>query len=193
MQRSLIVSALILAFAAPAAAQDSMLVAPASTPTIYTAPRYAQTYEYGGRGRGARLVIGTRHEQRPDGPLWGGGLAMFLAGWALDIAITAGANAISHDRTDAAEQDAQAWSIVPLVGPLVQLGIEAPHPAIPIFTELLQIGGLVMFVLGLTNTHDTEVPIYAFGDPHDARSARLGMGLATTAGGAYATITLHTM
>ena len=59
--------------------------------------------------------------------------------------------------------------------------------------EGMQITGLVLFVMGMTTTHDAEVPIYAFGDPSDPRTARLGMTLSPTAGGAYATLALHAM
>lgn len=203
MVRSQIILACLL-FAAPAAAQDVVSV-PAPAPVIvttpapsssayaaptYGAPSYGATV-YTGRGRVPRTVIGTRHETQNDRGLWGGGIGLFVAGWVVDIGLTALGNAISTDRTDANEQDALAWSLLPFVGPLVQLGIQAPHPAIPILAEVMQIGGLVMFVLGMTSTHDAEVPVYAFGDPHDARTARLGMTLAPTAGGGYATLSLH--
>lgn len=207
MERTLLACALTLALAAPAAAQEVVpapstptlvVTAPAPAvapaPTAYATPSYSQpVYAYAGPGRAPRTVVGTRHEQQNDRGLWGLGLGLTLGGWALDIALTAAANAISTDRTDAAEQDAQAWSILPFAGPIIQLGIGAPHPAIPITTGLLQISGLVCFIMGMTSTHDAEVPIYAFGDPSDARTARLGFGVAPTSGGAYATLTLHAM
>lgn len=205
MERLLLALALTLAIAAPAAAQDAM---PAPTTTVivapptgtppqqqqYVAPSYQRpVYAYAGRGREPRTVVGTRHEMQNDRGLWGLGLGLVLGGWALDIVLTAVGNAISHDRSDADEQDAQAWSILPFAGPIIQLGVGAPHPAIPITTGLLQISGLVCFVLGMTSQHDTEIPIYAFGDPSDARTARIGLSIEPTNGGAYASLTLHTM
>jgi hypothetical protein len=203
MKHAFVVLAACLALTTHAAAQDGRppivvvtppAVAPTSAPTVAPTPSGTQYYaapQVVGVGRRERLVIGTRHEMQEDRGLWGAGLGLFLAGWGLDIALTAVANAISTDRTDAAEQDAQAWSLLPIVGPLVQLGIEAPHPAIPILTELMQIGGLVCFIMGMTSTHDAEVPIYAFGDPHDARTARIGMSMTPTAGGASVALSLH--
>jgi hypothetical protein len=200
MMRPLLVLAACLSFAAPVAAQSSAplivvqptATAPTTAPTygttLYSAPQYVPT----GRGR-ERAVVGVRHEQQNDRGLWGAGLGLFLGGWAADIALTALGNAISNDRPPSAEEDALAWSLLPLVGPIVQLGIGAPHPAIPILGGVMQITGLVLFVMGMTSTHDAEVPIYAFGDPHDARTARLGMSLSPTAGGAYASFTLHAM
>lgn len=196
MLRTLVVCATLFALAAPAAAQDAPLVVPSPA---YTASPYASsaTASYGTsfppRDRRGRPLVGTRHEMQNDRGLWGAGLGLFLGGWVLDLAGTALANAMSHDRTDAAEQDAQAWSILPLAGPVIQLGIEAPHPAIPITSGLMQIAGLVMFITGMTSNHDAEVPIYAWGDPRDARTARLGLDLAPTQGGAVATLTLHAM
>jgi hypothetical protein len=196
MKQALLALVTSLALAAPAAAQAPLVVteAPSAAPsptygtTLYEAPRYVAT----GRGR-ERAILGMRHEQQNDRGLWGAGLGIFLAGWAADIALTALGNAISSDRTPANEEDALAWSVLPFVGPIVQLGIGAPHPAIPVLGGVMQITGLVLFVMGMTNTHDAEVPIYAFGDPSDARTARLGMSLSPTAGGAFASFTLHAM
>jgi hypothetical protein len=218
LTRTLIVSALLTltSLAAPAAAQDA--VAPAPAAPVTTAPvmvpaaapasatltsgAYAVPPGYATTSSGTvipttdrrgRMLVGTRHEMQSDRGLWGLGLGLFLAGWALDIAGTAIFNAVSDDRDGAQEEDAMAWSILPFVGPFVQLGLEAPHPALPITSGLLQITGLVLFVLGMTSQHDAEIPVYAFGDPSDARTARLGLDLSPTAGGAYATLTLHSM
>lgn len=201
MLRTLVVCVSLFALAAPAAAQQ-VVTAPASSAYTPTTPGYttgtgAPTYEasystsFPPRDRRGRMLVGTRHEMQNDRGLWGAGLGLFLGGWVLDIVGTALANAISTDRTDAAEQDAQAWSILPLAGPVIQLGIQAPHPAIPITSGLMQIAGLVMFITGMTSEHDAEVPIYAWGDPHDARTARLGLEIAPTQGGAMGTLTLH--
>lgn len=145
------------------------------------------------RDRHGRTLVDTRHENQPDRGLWGTGLGLFLAGWVLDIVGTAIFNAASDDRSGANEEDAQAWSLLPIVGPLVQLGIEAPHPALPLTSGLLQISGLVLFVVGMTSNHDVEIPVYAWGDPHDAATARLGLDITPTNGGAYASLTLHAM
>jgi hypothetical protein len=201
MRTSITILALALSVAAPAAAQapaptpaPTPMSAPTTAPTIYSAPSYAPSYAYAPRGRPERVQTGVRTERQTDRGLWGGGIGLFLAGWVLDFAVlTPLANAMSTDRTDAAEQDAWAWSLLPIAGPVIQLGVGAPHPAIPITTGLMQIGGLVMFILGMTTFHDTEVPVYAFGDPHDPRTARLSMDVSPMGDGAYATLTLHTM
>lgn len=220
MIRTLITAALFLAVAAPAAAQSTAApppttgtivvqapAAPASAPS--PGPTYASPTPSAERGsasavtippgylafpprdRQGRVLVGTRHEMQNDRGLWGAGLGLFLAGWVLDMAGTGIANAMSTDRTDADEQDAQAWSILPFAGPIIQLAIEAPHPAIPITSGLLQITGLVMFVLGMTSQHDAEVPIYAWGPTADARTPRLGLEVAPTQGGAMGTLSLH--
>ena len=188
---------------APAPAPASVIVTTvAPTPTVYASPLYAPIYDTrydtryapAARGRPQRVQIGVRTERQSDQGLWGLGLGFFIAGWVLDFAVlTPIANAMSHDRTDAAEQDAWAWSLMPVVGPIVQLAIGAPHPAIPLLTGVMQIGGLVLLAMGLTSTHDAEVPVYAFGDPSDPRTARLSMGLAPMVDGGYATLTLHAM
>lgn len=165
--------------------------APQPAPTVYVAPGYGA---YDGSFRGARpperVQTGTRTEMQNDRGLWGAGVGLFVAGYVLELALTPIANAISHDRTDSVEQDAWAWSLLPFVGPIVQLGIGAPHPAIPITTDLLQIGGLVLFIMGMTSQHEVQVPVYALGDPNDPTTPRLALDLTPTSGGAHATATL---
>jgi hypothetical protein len=53
--------------------------------------------------------VGNARERRWS--LFGGGLALFLAGWALDIGLSYG---LGHDPA--------ATSLIPLFGPLVQMG-----------------------------------------------------------------------
>jgi hypothetical protein len=136
------------------------------------------------------VPTGTRTEMQPDRGLWGAGVGLFVAGYVLELALTPIANAISHDRPEAVEQDAWAWSLLPIVGPVIQLGIGAPHPAIPITTDLLQISGLVLFIMGMTSQHEVQVPVYALGDPSDPTTPRLAFDLTPTSGGAHATATL---
>jgi hypothetical protein len=137
------------------------------------------------------VIVGYRSETRHPPVIWGRGLGLFLAGWVLDFAIlTPIANAISNDRSPADEQDAWAWSLVPVVGPLVQLGIQAPHPAVPILTGLLQIGGLVAFVVGLTTEETHRVPIYQ-GDPEDPHMLQVELDGGAVPGGAQVSLTLR--
>lgn len=204
--RTLVVFALLGAVAAPASAQEvatpapyvySPPAAPTPAPAAASAPRTLDPvlvesgFEL--RDRRGRELVAIRHEMQSDRGLWGLGIGLFAAGWALDIIGTGIFNGVSEDRSGANEEDAMAWSIVPLVGPFIQLGIQAPHPALPITSGLLQITGLVLFIVGITSQHDAEIPVYAWGDPADARTARLGLDLQSTNGGAYATLTLHTM
>lgn len=198
--RTTLLLALVLSIAAPAAAQSTLTAPqapPTSAPVVYAAPGYAPAYspyQYAPRGQPQRVQTGVRTERQPDRSMWGAGLALFLAGWVLDFAaLTPLANAISDDRTDAVEEDAWAWALVPVVGPIIQLGVGAPHPAIPITTGLMQIAGLVMFIVGLTSFHDVEIPVYAFGDANDPRTARLSMDVSPMGDGAYATLTLRAM
>jgi hypothetical protein len=188
----LLVVTLVLATAAPAVAQTAPVTSPAgySSGSTYAAPPPSDFAPYDRRGR---RLVGTRRETQNDRGLWGAGLGLFIAGWVLDIAGTAIFNAVSNDRLPASEEDAMAWSIVPWFGPIIQLAIQAPHPALPLVSGLMQIGGTILFVLGLTSEHEAEVPIYAFGDPHDPATARIGLDVAPTEGGAYATVTLHTL
>jgi hypothetical protein len=203
MVRSTLVFLVLVTLAAPAAAQVSpppvyTSSAPvAAPPPVYTASGTAAAPSsspyFAPVDRRGRTLIGTRTETRTDRGLWGAGLGLFLAGWVLDIAGTAIFNSVSNDRDGAAEEDAMAWSILPWVGPFIQLGIQAPHPALPLASALLQVGGTVLFVLGITSESQVEVPVYAWGDPDDAATARLGLDVSPTEGGAYATLTLHTM
>ncbi len=136
------------------------------------------------RGRVQRPIVGYRSVERADPRLWGSGLAMFLAGWVLDFAaITPIANAISDDRDPGVEQDSWAWSLLPIVGPIVQLGLQAPHPAIPITLELLQLTGAGLLIAGLVTNQTIRVPIYA-GDPEDPNMSRIELSARPVAGGA---------
>ena len=159
----------------------------------YSLAPQAQVHNYGVDPRvyrGRRNIIGYRDVQQNPPELWGTGLGLFLAGYVLDFAIlTPIANAISVDRTGADEQDAWAWSLLPIAGPIVQLAIEAPHPAIPIATGLMQIGGLVLFILGLTETQEAQVPIFE-GSPDDPNMLRVGADLAPVDGGGVLNVTL---
>ncbi len=190
----------LLPLSSPALAQEVVTVPagygaapsspPASTPIVAEpAPSRAAssgTYSvFPPRDRSGRMLIGTRHEMQNDRGLWGTGLGLFLAGWVIDIAGTAIFNAASNDREGALEQDAMAWSIVPWVGPMIQLGLQAPHPALPIMSGLLQLGGTVLFIFGLSTQHDVEVPIYGW-----PGMARIGFAVAPTEGGAIASATL---
>jgi hypothetical protein len=156
---------------------------------VYTAPPYAgypQPYyvaqPYMGRA-GRPPIVGYRTEQRPTTALWAAGLAAFLAGWVLDFAVlTPIANAVSNDRSEAVEQDAWAWSLVPIVGPWIQLGLGAPHPAIPITTGILQLAGVGMFIAGMLWQQEVRVPIYQ-GDPDDPNMRRVDVSLRPELGG----------
>lgn len=140
------------------------------------------------RGRG-RLVVGQRTETRSVRAMWVPGLVLLAAGWLGDIAITPLANSLSTDRDPAAEEDAWAWSLVPVAGPIAQLVIGAPHPAIPVMTGLFQIGGLVLFAVGVASQEQVRVPIYQ-GDPDDPTATRVDLGVAPTAGGGQIGLTV---
>ena len=142
----------------------------------YVQPYYEPT-------RANRQIIGYRHTSRNPPAIWATGLGLFLAGWVLDFAVlTPIANAISSEREGADEQDAWAWSLIPIAGPLIQLGVGAPHPAIPIATGLMQIGGLITFIVGLTTQETTDIPIYR-GGPDDPSMLRVGLDAAQVDGG----------
>ncbi len=130
-----------------------------------------------------RPIVGYRTQTRANPALWGTGLALFLAGYVLDFAVlTPLANAISNDRDGADEEDAWAWSLLPIAGPIIQLGIGAPHPAIPIATGLMQLGGMVLFIWGLTDEQTLRVPVRA-GDPEDPNLPTLGFDARPLPGG----------
>ena len=136
-------------------------------------------------------MVGYRSETRSPPAIWGTGLGLFLAGYVLDFAIlTPIANAISIDRPGASEQDSWAWSLIPIAGPIIQLAIEAPHPAIPIITGLMQIGGLVTFIAGLTMQETRRLPIYQ-GDPEDPSMLRVELDAGPVPGGGQALLTVR--
>ncbi len=194
----------LLLLAAPAAAQQAVdpstaqsftQVAPASAMAYETAPVPAGpgvVSAFPRTDRHGRVLAGTRHETQSDRGLWGAGLGLFIGGWVLDIVGTAIFNAVSDDRDGALEEDAMAWSIVPFVGPIVQLALQAPHPALPLTSGLMQIGGLVLFCLGITSQHDVEIPIYGYADA-GSPSMTLGFDARPMGDGGYASVTLHTM
>ncbi len=175
--------------------------APAYGAPAYGAPGhgYAPAYGYPAPAYGyyptmpvrrGRAVVGHRDVERPNTALWGTGLALFLAGWVLDFAaFTPLANAISDDRPPEVEEDSWAWSLLPLVGPWIQLGLEAPHPAIPITLGLLQLAGAGMIIAGLVTRQTIRVPIYE-GDPEAPGSARVDLGVAPSLGGGVLTVAL---
>jgi hypothetical protein len=136
-------------------------------------------------------IVGYRQESRNPPAVWSAGLGFFIAGYALNFAIlTPIANALSVDRPGASEQDAWAWSLLPILGPIVQLGIEAPHPAIPLLTGLMQIGGLTTFIVGLTMREVTRhVPIYR-GDPEDPSMLRVELDASPLEGGGQVSLTV---
>jgi hypothetical protein len=143
------------------------------------------------RPRRGRAIVAYRTETRNPPALWGAGLGLFLGGWVLHFAaLTPIANAVSNERSNAAEQDAQAWALVPIAGPLAQLGLEAPHPAIPILAGALQIGGIVLFALGLTTTEQTRVPIYE-GSPEDPSMLTVELDGGASPDGAFVGLTLR--
>lgn len=180
---------------APAPAQQPPVYAPQPYPAPYPAPYAAPPYGYPApgygyypapaplRGRPARPIVGYRTVQRPTTALWGSGLALFLAGWVFDFAVlTPLANAISIDRPESVEQDSWAWSLVPLVGPWIQLGLEAPHPAIPVTMGLMQLGGVALIIAGLVSQQSVRVPIYQ-GDPEDPASDQVALSAQPAIGG----------
>lgn len=159
-------------------------------PVAPVAPVYQ--YAYAPPTRGARRpIVGYRTETRNPPALWGAGLGIFLAGWVLDFAVlTPLANLLSEDRSGANEQDAWAWSLIPIAGPLIQLGIGAPHPAVPILTGLLQLGGLVTFIVGLTSTETHRAAIYQ-GDPEDPAMLRVELDASPVESGAMIGVTIR--
>jgi len=165
---------------APVAARRAQAPAPSPYP--------AQVYR---PLRGGRAIVAYRTEMRSPPELWGTGIGLVLAGWVLNFAaLTPAANAIGNDRTPANEQDAQAWALVPFIGPMVQLGIEAPHPAIPILTGLLQFGGLVCFILGVTSQQEHRAAIYE-GSPDDPAMLRVELDGGASTDGAFVGLTVR--
>lgn len=185
-------------YGAPAYGQPTYGQPPYGQPApAYGYPAPAYGYPAPGYGyyptapvRRGRVVVGHRNVERPNPALWGTGLALLLAGWVLDFAVlTPLANAISDDRPPEVEEDSWAWSLLPLVGPWIQLGLEAPHPAIPITLGLMQLAGAGMIIAGLVSHQSIRVPIYE-GDPDAPGSARVDLGVAPSPGGGVLTLAL---
>ncbi len=105
--------------------------------------------------------------ERATRRLWLPGVILFGLGWVGDFAIaTPLANSISDERDPAIEQDAWAWSVVPIVGPIAQLVTGAPHPAIPVTMGLMQIGGLALFIAGMLTKETVQVRVMGPPDGH---------------------------
>lgn len=165
--------------------------APAPQPQPYPYPQaqpytYPQPQPYFAPQRRARRVVGYRTEERAVRGLWVPGVVTFCAGYLLNLIATPVANGLSTDRPESVEEDAWAWSVLPIAGPIVQLVIEAPHPAIPIGSGLLQIGGLALFIAGLTSREQVRLPIRE-GDPEDPS---LSVSAAPLPGGGLVSLTL---
>ncbi|MBX3272088.1 MAG: hypothetical protein KF729_17615 [Sandaracinaceae bacterium] len=176
--------------APPPAASVSPAPAPQPVYAAPYAPLYAPAPAYPAPTGRHRPIVAYRNETRAPPALWGTGIGLFLAGYVLNLAITPLANGISDDRDPAIEQDAWAWSLLPVVGPIVQLGLGAPHPAIPITTGLLQLVGAVLFAVGLTETESVRVPVRA-GDPEDPNVPTLGFDVDPLPGGGQVRVSLQ--
>ncbi len=162
------------------------LAAPVPAAPVYMGTPYVPSYVPPSH----RPIVGYRTETRARTVLWGTGLGLFLAGYVLDwAALTPLANAISEDRAGADEEDAWAWSLLPLAGPVIQLAIGAPHPAIPITTGLMQLAGMVLFIWGLTDQETVRIPVRA-GDPDDPSIPTLGFDASPLPGGGEVRVSL---
>ncbi len=160
---------------------------PQPQPYYYGPQPQPQPYYYPPpRGRYRPRIVGYRNEDRAVKALWVPGLVGFCVGYLLDVIATPIANSVSLDRSDAVEEDAWAWSLLPVVGPIVQLAIGAPHPAIPITSGLLQIAGLSLFIAGLSSSESVRVPIY-----EGEEGARADLGLAPLPGGGRVQLSGH--
>jgi hypothetical protein len=159
-------------------------------PAPYYGQYPAQPYYVPTAAAARPRLLGYRTEERSVRAMWVPGMVAFLAGWVLNFGVaTPLANAISNDRDGAVEEDAWAWSLVPLAGPLVQLGIGAPHPAIPLVMLTLQGVGLGMFIAGLVMKETVRLPVYE-GDPHDPNATRIDLSAIPVEGGAQVGLTL---
>lgn len=162
------------------------LAAPVPPAPVYMGTPYVPSY----LPPAHRPIVGYRTETRARTALWGPGLGLFLAGYVLNwAALTPLANAISEDRDGADEEDAWAWSLLPIAGPVIQLAIGAPHPAIPITTGLLQLVGAVLFVWGVTDQETVRIPVRA-GDPDDPSIPTLGFDASPLPGGGEVRVSL---
>jgi hypothetical protein len=126
------------------------------------APAYGYGYAYGYPQHAVPEPQPQRYEieTRSRKSLWMPGIILLGLGWFANFTLaTPVANAVSSDRDGADEEDAWAWSVVPIVGPIAQLTIGAPHPAIALTMGLFQIGGLALFIAGLVSKEEVEVPV----------------------------------
>ena len=153
-------------------------------------PRVTETPARVYRPERGRAIIGYRTETRNPPELWGTGIGLAAGGWVLNLILTAAANSVSTERPPAVEQDAQAWAAVPFVGPFLQLALEAPHPAMPILTGLIQYAGLISFIVGVTTQQVNRAPIYE-GSPDDPSMLRVELDASGGPDGAFVGITVR--
>lgn len=127
-------------------------------------------------------------QERATKGLYVPGIILFGIGWVGNFAIaTPAANMASDDRPDAAEEDAWAWSVVPIVGPIAQLAIGAPHPAIAITMGLMQIGGLALFIAGLVSKETVQVRVAG---PPDGNGTTVDLDVVPMEGGGALQLTV---
>lgn len=161
---------------------------PQPQPYYYQPQPQPQPYYYRPMRRRRPQIVGYRTEEREVRSLWIPGLITLGVGYLLDVIGTPVANSISNDRPESDEEDAMAWALIPIAGPIIQLGIGAPHPALPITSGLLQLGGLTMFIAGLTMREEARVPIYE-GDADDP-TRRVDVQAVPLPGGGQVNVTL---
>lgn len=115
---------------------------------VYGQPVYGQP-QYAPQPQGQVVT-----EETSVKALWMPGMIAFLAGWVLNFTLVTpigiAAKSGSCARSLGCNADESwSWSIVPLIGPWVQLGFHTPEAPIPVTMGIIQAAGATMFIAGL--------------------------------------------
>lgn len=121
--------------------------------------------------------------------LWVPGIILLGAGWVANVA---GIGVLVAEEVGARIHDNwYLYGLIPVLGPWLQFA-EEPNglPEWSIVTGVVQLAGLVMFILGLTLQEEWDEPVYVL-DENNPMSPRISFNLETApGGGAIGTATL---
>ncbi len=107
--------------------------------------------------RSRREPVDYIMEKRSMRGLWIAGISVFAAAYFTDIIVTS------------ALDGNVGLAAVPMLGPFLQLDSHSndDYEAVLILSGIMQIGGMAMFIAGLSIKRTKRIPVYALGDGPD--------------------------
>lgn len=182
--------AIIVAFGLALAANAEAQVVISGQVTSYTTPS-------GGTGTtgGSAYVSGeptpTRYIHRSQNlpALYVPGIIAMVAGYAINVF---GLSWYAESQIGGAPWiDYYLYGLIPIAGPWLQFASPGPNSYVmSIVTGILEAGGLILTILGLTITEEWDEPVYVFNE-HDPMSPTLSFNVeGAPGGGAIGTATL---